>query len=465
MASSSSGGRRRGKWVPPTTTAAAAAPTPRMLLRLPRRSRVAAAAAAPRRSGSNLGALFDMERRARARARARAAAGEGEREVAQREVDRQRARVAASLKSAVETLVSGRKKIEGRSGDGAVGLVLEEEIRELEEQIAELQAGKEEGSTGTMRGRCRELQRSRGRNFDRQASALRRRLEKMADPPDHRPSSTIKEIREIIIPPQINRNVDPDRLCSSDVEMLKRKMEGLSKGMLERVAEYGCLLSNANPNPNPNVNPNSNSKSGGNSKRSASRWSNGYQQQQQQVMVEECTAVGLGGCCDCREVVTRITEQVRAESEQWTEMQAMLEQVRLEMQDLQSSRDLWERRAVASEISVRSLHAQMLEWKHRAHVSERRVDEMQKQVSELQKKLLHSLRFDLFGPSFSSQERPETHRATPPRIKSQQKKKSTDSNKEKEKHVLVCRAKNSPNDVLKRPPLQDVGNISRLHQR
>jgi hypothetical protein len=52
-------------------------------------------------------------------------------------------------------------------------------------------------------------------------------------------------------------------------------------------------------------------------------------------------------------------EQVKVESEQWTEMQAMLEQVRQEMLELQSSRDLWQRRAIASDVNVRSLHAQV----------------------------------------------------------------------------------------------------------
>ena len=52
-------------------------------------------------------------------------------------------------------------------------------------------------------------------------------------------------------------------------------------------------------------------------------------------------------------------KQVRSESEQWTEMQDMLEQVRLEMQELQSSRDAWQRRAIASDISLGSLNSQV----------------------------------------------------------------------------------------------------------
>ena len=76
-------------------------------------------------------------------------------------------------------------------------------------------------------------------------------------------------------------------------------------------------------------------------------------------MAEECKLVSSGSCCDCREIVWKIMEQVKAESEQWTEMQDMLEQVRLEMQELQSSRDTWQHRAMASDISLRSLNSQV----------------------------------------------------------------------------------------------------------
>jgi len=79
----------------------------------------------------------------------------------------------------------------------------------------------------------------------------------------------------------------------------------------------------------------------------------------QQIMAEECKLVGSASCCDCREIMWKIMEQVKAESDQWTEMQDMLEQVRLEMQELQSSRDTWQHRAMASDISLRSLNSQV----------------------------------------------------------------------------------------------------------
>jgi hypothetical protein len=70
-------------------------------------------------------------------------------------------------------------------------------------------------------------------------------------------------------------------------------------------------------------------------------------------MAGECKLVGSASCCDYREIVWKIMEQVKVESDQWTEMQDMLEQVRLEMQELQASRDAWQHRAMASDIRVK----------------------------------------------------------------------------------------------------------------
>lgn len=79
--------------------------------------------------------------------------------------------------------IQGRKKIDGTD--------LDEEIQDLEEMLEELQMEKEGG-----RQSFRQLQRCRGRNFDRQASTLRRRLEKMPVGEE----VAIKEIREITLP-------------------------------------------------------------------------------------------------------------------------------------------------------------------------------------------------------------------------------------------------------------------------
>lgn len=170
--------------------------------------------------------------------------------------------------------IQGRKKIDGTD--------LDEEIQDLEEMLEELQMEKEGG-----RQSFRQLQRCRGRNFDRQASTLRRRLEKMPVGEE----VAIKEIREITLPvlhrqekalpddeicrvvaetddqdenAQMSdvivtdkKNVNftktvifffislfVDLICNFEnlkVEVLKRKMEGLSKGKLERMVEQGFM--------------------------------------------------------------------------------------------------------------------------------------------------------------------------------------------------------------------------------
>lgn len=67
----------------------------------------------------------------------------------------------------------------------------------------------------------------------------------------------------------------------------------------------------------------------------------------------------------CKAIVLRIVEQVRAETEQWSQMQNMLERVRGEMEELQASRDYWERQAHNSDYEAQSLrHAVRLPLLH-----------------------------------------------------------------------------------------------------
>lgn len=53
----------------------------------------------------------------------------------------------------------------------------------------------------------------------------------------------------------------------------------------------------------------------------------------------------------------RVVEQVRAETEQWSQMQEMLGQVRDEMEELQASRDFWEDRALDYDHQIQLLHS------------------------------------------------------------------------------------------------------------
>ena len=77
------------------------------------------------------------------------------------------------------------------------------------------------------------------------------------------------------------------------------------------------------------------------------------------VQVKAAGVMGHKCCCKCKEIVGRVAAEVKAESEQWTEMQEMLDQVRLEMEGLKSSRDIWQSRAVTSELNLRSLYSRV----------------------------------------------------------------------------------------------------------
>ncbi|XP_008801695.2 myosin heavy chain, embryonic smooth muscle isoform-like [Phoenix dactylifera] len=485
---------RRGKWHPPPV------PTPR-IIHLPRRSRLSGPPKAPASkvrpttrlppgSGRNLGALLDEERslsgghsERRAKVEVAALSGESggdsgeerwrfqaeilraecnflrmERAMALRKLERNRSQMEAALRSAMETLISGRNKI---NGSESVEAALEEEIEELEEKLEELQLER----SGRRRGieSFRELPRSCRRNFDRQASVLRRRLEKMPD------ETSVREIREIAAEEKYDNKNSPlqsDRRCRflDKMEMLKTRMEGLSKGMWERIEEYGCLLSTNFYYSHSTAGSSDSVKTSGQRvidyTEMAEKAHTHYQQQPQQQQVEEkrWAVIGSGNCCNCK-VVGRIMEQVRVETEQWSEMQGMLDQVRVEMEELQSSRELWQHRAITSDIDMRSIQSQMLEWKQRAYASEHKVTELQKQMSELQIKL-QSTTVELFHPSTSSTgTRSKTLNQDFQRIKHHQHR-LLDSHREKEKHALVRRFKNSQKNFPRRSPLQDIGNTS-----
>lgn len=53
----------------------------------------------------------------------------------------------------------------------------------------------------------------------------------------------------------------------------------------------------------------------------------------------------------------KITDQVRAEAEQWSQMQDMLGQVRNEMEELQSCRDFWQNRSFESDSQIQNLYS------------------------------------------------------------------------------------------------------------
>ncbi|KAF9600818.1 hypothetical protein IFM89_013053 [Coptis chinensis] len=89
-----------------------------------------------------------------------------ERDIALKKLELNCVQTKRTLRSAVETLVSGKEKIhEGKK----MSSVLEEEIEELEEKMKELQR-----SSGV-----RDFEFGKSSNFDKQANILQRKLEKL----------------------------------------------------------------------------------------------------------------------------------------------------------------------------------------------------------------------------------------------------------------------------------------------
>ncbi|KAE9462242.1 hypothetical protein C3L33_05863, partial [Rhododendron williamsianum] len=364
-----------------------------------------------------------------------------EREFALRKLERNRVKMERTLRSAVRTLVSGRKKIyEGKNAN----VVIEEEIEDLEEKLEELQR-----SSG-----IKDFEVQQSSNFDKKASLLQRRLEKLGGLSD---GKRVKEIREMAESSfSINtKGENTDNRSDNrftDVEALKRKMEGLSKGMLHRMEEeYRSMLQTTANNSATNVmlfpqEPTSNEE-------------------------EKCSG-------NCKSMVRRIVEQVRAETEQWSQMQEMLGQVREEMEELQASRNFWEDRALDCDCEIQSLRSKVRQWKQKALTFETKANNLETE--------LYLLRGEL--EKFRSKEKIEEVTKTmdyPPLSLGAQ------IAQEKEKRVLICRLKENhrPSDkgskqeistggrrkvhtssngnlVPKRSPFQEIGNSSpKLRQK
>ncbi|XP_059430422.1 uncharacterized protein LOC132164033 isoform X1 [Corylus avellana] len=375
-----------------------------------------------------------------------------EREVAVKKLERSRVKMEKTLRSAVQTLVSGRKKIcEGKN----VSLILEEEIQDLVEKLEKLQ--RSSGVKG--------LQAKKYSNFDKQVSLLQRRLEKFGVPSDEicaEEISSVKEIREMAeasLSIKTGCRVDESFVSSgkcniSQVEILRRKMEGLSKGILlnRMEEEYRSMLSTSNS---------SVASSASSSKRIEfpNSSSSSIRQPDQETMSRD------DNLCSgrCKAVVRKIVEQVRVETEQWSQMQEMLGQVRKEMEELQASRDFWEDRALNSDYQIQSLRADVQEWRQKALSSESKANALQGEMSALRCEL----------ESMKKDQNSGVMRA--PGI-------TQDAQNEMEKRVLVCRLKenhctrdNVSKEALsdgrrkahtstapKRSPFRDISNSSLL---
>ncbi|KAK6119758.1 hypothetical protein DH2020_046499 [Rehmannia glutinosa] len=294
-----------------------------------------------------------------------------EREFALKKLEKNRVKMETTLRSAVQTLVSGRKKIfEGKN----VNAVLEEEIEDLEEKIEELQKS----------SRNKDYQVRNCSNF-KKACLLQRRLENLGGLSSE---SSVKDLQQLN-ESSFSVNIDKQSSISdcktenkpTDVDMLRKKMEGLSKGILDRVEqEYNSILSST---ANSSV-----ASSASTSKRSIEIPNFSTRQfccglYEQMLHENKCSG-------RCKGIIRRIVEQVRTETEQWSQMQEMLAQVRGEMEELQASRDFWENRAYNSDYEIQSLRHAVEEWKEKALGYENKVNEMQLQVFVLKEEIQKS---------------------------------------------------------------------------
>ncbi|KAJ8543816.1 hypothetical protein K7X08_025434 [Anisodus acutangulus] len=334
-----------------------------------------------------------------------------EREFALKKLERNRLQMEKTLRSAVQTLISGKKKIfEGKS----VNAVLEEEIEDLAEKLEELKRS----------CKNKDVEVRHCSNFDKKTCHLQKSLEKLGGLTDDK---AIKELQQLA---QSTNEIDKESCVSSgntkskntstDVELMREKMEGLSKGMLDRMEEeYGAILSST---ANSSV-----ASSASTSKRihSFTDPSSTRQPSQDMMPLEENKCSGR-----CKTIVRRIVEQVRAETEQWSQMQEMLQQVREEMEELHASRDFWENRALDFAHEIQSLQSSVEEWKEKAQAFETKAKDMQCELTTGKEELEKSRTKKTMGHD----QREVTSTPNLPLV-------SLAKQIEKEKRVLVCRLK------------------------
>ncbi|KAL3529908.1 hypothetical protein ACH5RR_009230 [Cinchona calisaya] len=295
-----------------------------------------------------------------------------EREVALKKLERNRVQMERILRSAVQTLISGKKKIfEGKN----VSAVLDEEIEDLAEQLEELQK-----SSG-----LKDLEVRNCSNFDKKACLLQRRLEKIEGLSGDKHVMELQDLAESSLNISMSNEIDKGSCVSgsrsknesTDVEMLRRKMDGLSKEMFQRIEEdFGSILSTT---ANSSV-----ASSASTSKRIQNPESIFSMRQlyQESTSHEDTKCTGR-----CKAIVRRIVEQVRAETEQWSQMQGMLRQVRQEMEELQNSRKFWEDRALNSDREVHCLQSSVQEWKEKALTLETKSSELETELLAVKREL------------------------------------------------------------------------------
>ncbi|CAN1158276.1 hypothetical protein LINPERHAP2_LOCUS22062 [Linum perenne] len=339
-----------------------------------------------------------------------------EREIAFNKMARRKAHMERTLQSAVQTLLSGRERI--CNGENAK--------MELDEEI------------GGMVVKLEKLQRRLSRN---------------------RRKECVKEIQEsLCITTDDNNGVSQANFNVVQIEILRRKMEGLSTGtLLERMEdEYGSMLSTANS---------SAASSASNSRRielpplASLVQQQSFKEKRKRKEEQKQQQKGCGG--SCKAIVRRVIEQVRAETEQWSQMQAMLGQVRDEMEQLQASRQFWEDRALDSDSKLQNLNSTVEEWRQKATCFEDRVKELEKEIHGLKK--LKAKDRSTRGrnvPTIS----PNSNETKGKRVVVCRMKENRDGDEQQQQHQQ-CRLKDMLKEErrksisgLKRSPFRDLGN-------
>ncbi|KAL0437208.1 UNVERIFIED_CONTAM: hypothetical protein Sradi_0428700 [Sesamum radiatum] len=290
-----------------------------------------------------------------------------EREFALKKLERNRVKMERTLRSAVHTLVSGRKKIfEGKN----VSVLLEKEIEELSEKLEELHKS----------SRMNDYKVRKCSNFDKKAWVLQRRLEKLGESSD---DSSLKELQTL---PEssssINTSCNIDKQScvtnskteskSTEVDELRKKMEGLSKGMLDRVeGEYGSMLSTT---ANCSIASSASTSKGIDCPNFSS-----FPTRQMYQMLGTLQGHHWQNCGASESGDGAMVTNARNAGE-----------VRGEMEELQASRDFWENRAHNSDNEIQSLKHAVEEWKEKAQGYENKANELQLQLSVLQEELQKS---------------------------------------------------------------------------
>ncbi|KAL4282962.1 hypothetical protein GQ457_16G006510 [Hibiscus cannabinus] len=348
-----------------------------------------------------------------------------ERKIAVKKMERRRVHMERTLKSAAQILLSGRKNI--CEGKDVNMVLLEEQINELVEKIQKLRK----------RSDVKELEVQKCSNFDKKLSSLQKQQEKSGFKGISDEEKCVKEIRAMAEASLSIKTSSQGDDHNHNVENLRRKMDGFSKGvLLERMEDEHSDFSSLS-----------------------------LQQSCKEKMLHEARVCSG----HCKAIVQRVVEQIGAETEQWSQMQGMLELVRDEMEELHASRDFWEDRALDSDYRIQSLQSAVKELRREALSSEAEANELQAQVYVLRQEV-ERLR----------QERDRT--TVRARIASPI---NQEARSETEKRVLVCRLKEDdpdPKELLsdgrrkpqtctsgllpiRRLPLREIGNMSTLKKR